>query len=376
MSKRSRTLLMVLSAGLLALSPVRAQEVLYAAVGSNGKGGNLYMIDPGTAAMTVVGPIVNASGGLPIAVTGLAFHPLNGKLYGVTSGSGQGGGNNSVLKSLVTIDPTTGVATVIGSLGSLSASDISFRSDGTLFGYQAGGQGGGSRSMLTINLTTGAATAVGTTGYTGTAGGGLAFGPSGILYLSAIGGNATLDSLNTTTGAIIPGGPTMFGAPVTGGGVMNSMKFNAAGILYAINSDQNVVTTTNYLVTINPDPGSGTVAPVGPGALSIGNVPVGNIDAMAFDPGTSKQFKIISKVGSTATMTIDSLPGYTYQLQRSDTGLPGTFANIGSSQNGNGSTLTFTDPTATNPAAFYRVSIGHIPGANPGPLKAGRRPAK
>jgi len=324
------------------------------------------MIDPMTAAATVVGPIVNASGGLPIAVTGLAFNPLNGRLYGVTSGPGQGGGNNSVLKSLVTIDPATGVATVIGSLGSLSASDISFRSDGTLFGFQSGG-GTGFRNLLTINLSTGAATAVGPTDLTSTTGGGLAFGPDGTLYVSAIGANGTLDTLNTATGARTAG-PQMFGAPNASPGAMNAMKFGAAGILYAINSDQGLTTTTNNLVRINPAPASGTVTPIGPALPT-------NMDALAVDPGTSKQFKIVSKVGSTATLTIDSLPGCTYQLQRSNTLLPGTFTNIGSSQTGTGSTLTFTDSNATNPAAFYRVLIGHVPAANQGPLKGGRLPA-
>ena len=93
-------------------------------------GGNLYIVDPATGAATVVGPIINASGGLPIAITGLDFNPLNGRLYGVTGNNGLGAGNNSVLKSLVRIDPATGVATVIGSLGSFLASDISFQSDG------------------------------------------------------------------------------------------------------------------------------------------------------------------------------------------------------------------------------------------------------
>jgi hypothetical protein len=366
MFRKSRRLLLVLGAVLLAAASVRAQEVIYAAVGSNALGGNLYMIDPTTATATSVGPIVNTSGGGVIAITGLAFNPVNGRLYGVTTNAGQGSGNNTVLKSLVTIDPATAIATVIGSLGSLSASDISFRSDGTLFGYQAGGTGGGSRSMLTINLTTGAATAVGTTGLTTTAGGGLAFSPSGTLYLSALGGAGTLDTLNTSTGARTAG-PSMFGAPATNSGVMNAMAFNAAGTLYAVNSDQASISTVNYLVRINPD--TGIVTQVGPNPLPP------NIDALAFDPGTSKQFKIISKVGSTATLTIDSLTGYTYQLQRSDTLLPGTFTNIGSPQNGTGITLTFTDSTATDPAAFYRVLIAHGPQANPGPLKAGRHHA-
>src|ERR1700730_246722 len=364
MFKRSRILLLILGAGLLALSPLRAQEKIYIASGSGGVGGNLYIVDPATAATTLVGPITNLSGGGAIGLTGLAFSPLNGKLYGITSNSTTGG--NTVVRSLVTINTTTAVATVIGSLG-FANSDISFRSDGTLYGYEAGGSTSGPRSMTTINLTTGAATQVGTALPSGslTFGGGLAFSPSGTLYLSATGLQGSLDTLDPTTGARSPATP-MSGAPFQTG-VLNAMDFNANGTLFAIN--QSSSTNDNYLVMINLV--NGVVTQIGP---TPSNLPT-NIDAMAFDPGTRKQFRIISKVDSTATLTIDSLPGYTYQLQRSNTLLPGTFTNIGSSQSGTGGTLTFTDSTATSPAAFYRVLIGHLPGANQGPLKPGRLPA-
>ena len=361
MFKRSRTLLLVLGAGLLGLSPVRAQEKIYIASGSTGVGGNLYIVDPGTGATTLIGPITNAAGGGAIGLTGLDFSPLNGKLYGITSNSGAGG--NTVLRSLVTINTTTAVATVIGSLG-FANSDISFRSDGTLYGYEAGGGSGGPRSMTTINLTTGAATRVGTAfANTLNNGGGLAFSPAGTLYLSATGLNGSLDTLDPATGNRTPGTP-MSGAPFQTG-ALDAMAFDANGILYAINQSSANVADTN-LVTINVT--SGVVTPVG-------SLLPANIDAVAFDPGTSKQFKIISKVGSTATLTIDSLIGCTYQLQRSDTALPATFTNIGSSQNGTGGTLTFTDSNATNPSEFYRVLIGHVPAANQGPLKVGRLPA-
>jgi hypothetical protein len=352
---------MVLSAGLLALSPVRAQEAAYIASGSGGIGGSLYVVDPATATTTLVGPITNIAGGGAIGLTGLAFNPVNGKLYGITSNSLSGG--NTVQRSLVTINTATAVATVIGNLG-FANSDISFRSDGVLYGYEAGGSSGGPRSMTTINLTTGAATRVGTAfANTFTFGGGLAFSPGGTLYLSASGVQGSLDTLNPSTGTITSSTP-MTGAPFATGS-FNAMAFNANGTLFAIN--QSSANFDGYLVTVDPFGGLVT---------QVGSLLPGNIDAIAFDPGTSKQLQIISKVGSTATLTIDSLIGCTYQLQRSDTTLRGTFVNLGSAQNGTGGTLTFTDPTATNPAAFYRVVIQHPPAANPGPLKAGRRPAK
>src|ERR1700730_846232 len=328
MFKRSRILLLILGAGLLALSPLRAQEKIYIASGSGGVGAKLYIVDPATAATTLVGPITNLSGGGAIGLTGLAFSPLNGKLYGITSNSTTGG--NTVVRSLVTINTTTAVATVIGSLG-FANSDISFRSDGTLYGYEAGGSTSGPRSMTTINLTTGAATRVGTAyANTTTFGGGLAFSPSGTLYLSATGVQGSIDTLDPSTGTRTSGTPTT-GAPFATG-VFNAMAFSANGTLFAIN--QSSGSFDGYLVTINLN--SGVVT-------QVGSLLPGNIDGVAFDPGTSKQFKIISKVGSTATLTIDSLTGCTYQLQRSDTLLPGTFTNIGSSQNGTGGTLTFTD---------------------------------
>jgi hypothetical protein len=127
-------------------------EQMYAATGSNAVAGNLYKIDPMTAAATLVGPITNASGGGAIGLTGLDFDPISGTLYGITANGIFGG--NTVSSNLVTIDPITGVATVIGSLGRAN-SDISFQSDGTLFGFQAGGGSGSNPAMTTINLSTG-----------------------------------------------------------------------------------------------------------------------------------------------------------------------------------------------------------------------------
>jgi hypothetical protein len=171
--------------------------IMYAATGSNGVAGNLYTVDPSTAASILVAPITNAAGGGGIGVTGLDFNPLDHVLYGVTSESTNNG--NTVIRSLVTINPNTAVAAVIGDLG-VANSDISFRTDGTLFGFEGNSPASTTHSMTNINLTTGASTPVGNAGLSTTAGGGLAFDEDGTLYLSATGTGGTLDTLNPTTG--------------------------------------------------------------------------------------------------------------------------------------------------------------------------------
>jgi hypothetical protein len=240
---------------------------MYVGTGSNGVAGNLYTVDPVTATATLVGPITNASGGGAIGVTGLDFNPVTAALYGVTSNlTTSGGAANTVAASLITINPNTAVATVIGSLGGAN-SDISLRTNGTLFGFQTRS----SPSMTTINTTTGAATAVGSSGLTQTRGGGLAFSPSGLLYLSATSGTGTLDTLDPATGARTVG-PTLTGAPLADS--INAMAFNSAGVLFASDSDRGSSPATVHLVTI--DPNTGAVSDVG--ALP------GDTDAIAIVP--------------------------------------------------------------------------------------------
>ncbi len=258
------TLIVFLSCVSMIVS-ARAQETLYVATGSKGAAGVLYTVNPLTAAFTMVGPIT--IGTSVIGMTGLAFDPLNGVLYGVT-----GFESPTSKRSLVTINPATGAAALIGSLndafGLTGITDISFRSDGTLFGTS-------SSELYTINLGTGALTAIGATGNTNP-GGGLAFNSLGTLYTASL-ASGSLDTLNPATGARTVG-PTMtnapFGAPL---GAMNALAFNSSDTLYASDSDraQNGATTVQVdLVTINTTTGVVT---------NIGSLP-NDIDAIAFGP--------------------------------------------------------------------------------------------
>ena len=59
----------------------------------------------------------------------------------------------------------------------------------------------------------------------------------------------------------------------------------------------------------------------------------------------------------TFTVTINSYAGHTYQLQ-SSASLAGTFTNLGAAQSGTtGTMLTFTDPGASSPQNFYRITV-------------------
>ncbi len=259
-----RVILIALGIASLAIT-VRAQETLYAATGSKGAAGVLYTVNPVTAAFTMVAPITTSGGA--IGMTGMAFDPLNGILYGVT-----GFESPTSKRSLVTINPTTGSATVIGALldsGSANTiSDISFRSDGTLFGLSPS-------SLYTINLGTGALTSIGSTG-SNTPGGALAFNSAGTLYTasSAVG---RVDTLNPATGARTTG-PLFTNSPHAGTlGAMNAFAFSGANVLYGSDSDraQNGATTVAVnLVTINTTTGVVT---------NVGVLP-NDVDAIAFGP--------------------------------------------------------------------------------------------
>src|SRR5215208_1694056 len=115
-------------------------QVLYAADGQGGIAGNLYIIDPAN------GAVVQTIGPIGFAVTGLAFHPGTGVLYGTT-------GAENDPPALITINTSTGAGTLVGNNTVGPIADITFRSDGTLFGWTEG-----SDDLVTVNTATGVET--------------------------------------------------------------------------------------------------------------------------------------------------------------------------------------------------------------------------
>jgi hypothetical protein len=241
---------LLVAAAVVPLAPAHGQT-LFAATGSNGVNGTLYTINPANGSVILtIGPI--KVGQTAISLTGLAFHPTNGTLYGVTDNA------SNLARSLVTINSATGAATLIGSSGSLGGNpvpDISFDNSGVLYGYRGGG--GSGAQLGTINLSTGVFSGFGPTG--GQMGLGIAFNPNSpfTLFASLSGSGGTLLTVDKTTGARTTG-PTLSGAPRSGS--LNALAVNNAGVLFGADSDRGSPALVN-LVTINT--GTGAITNVG-----------------------------------------------------------------------------------------------------------------
>jgi len=159
----------------------------------------LMTIDPVTGEDTTLFNLGTVNGRDP-EILGLAFDPVTSTIYGIST----------VVDELVSIDPSTGVVTIIGDitpgnvLGNVVVEAIAFDSAaGVLYGLSQGING----TLLTLDTTTGAASIVG--GFDAVGYGdirGLAYDPvSDALYGAAGGGGpGTLIELDRTTGAGTP----------------------------------------------------------------------------------------------------------------------------------------------------------------------------
>ncbi|MBX7106271.1 MAG: hypothetical protein K1X57_19495 [Gemmataceae bacterium] len=166
---------------------------------------SLIRIDTNTGQPITVGPT-----GLSGVVEGdLAFNPVNGLLYGIQDGGPLGNQRN-----LFQIDPVTGSATVVGSLGSTGDySALMFGAIGIL--YTINSSGLGQSQLLTVDPTDGHITSSISMNVNLGSAVGLAMDPtSGIVYLAdnastlASGGTNSVYSLDLISGAATLIGPT------------------------------------------------------------------------------------------------------------------------------------------------------------------------
>ena len=247
----------LLSMALLMLAfgsaPVAASPQLYAAQGNQPGFSTttpLYILDPNT------GAILQTLGDTGETITGLDFHPLTRELYGTTTHSSPGNPD-----SLVKIDPLTGASTLIGPNGfNRPIVDITFASNGTLYGWMET-TSGGAGNLVTIDLTTGAATKIGD--YAGTYGGSygnaLDFAPDGKLYLfgaelGGVGYPAVVE-IDPATGLRKSGSIIVAFSNFPADYVyrMNAGSHNSSGVLYAFLGEPD--RDPRYLVTLNTTTG-------------------------------------------------------------------------------------------------------------------------
>jgi hypothetical protein len=230
-----------------------AVHTLYAASVRSGGGiarndvpiaGNLYTINLASGTATLVGSM-RLAGGKPIGVTGMAAHPSEGTIFGITAEQSP----NSP-RSLVTIDPATGNATLVGDLG-VAGSDIAFDPKGTLYMWLPG-----TSQLGIVNTSSAAVTPLGKPGPAGSPAG-IAIDPQGMVFVTAKGAGGTLDNVDLANGALQIG-PPLTGAPFST--QINSMSFSPSGLLLAVNSNGGSPAATR-LVTINT--ATGAVATIG-----------------------------------------------------------------------------------------------------------------
>lgn len=238
-------------------------HTLYAASVRSGAGvrgdtllaGNLYTINLANGNASLVGPI-RMAGNKHVGVTGMAAHPSSGLLYGITAEQ-----SPNFPHSLVTIDPVTANATLVGDLG-VHGSDIAFDSKGTLYIWLP------TTSRLgTVNLSNAQITPLGRPGPQGSPAG-IAIDLQDMVYVTAKGAGGTLDNVDLSTGALQVG-PPLTGAPFAT--QINSMCFSPSGLLLAVNSNGGSPASTK-LVTINTATGA---------VNAIGSLP-DDTDALAF----------------------------------------------------------------------------------------------
>jgi hypothetical protein len=172
--------------------------------GPSGRTSTLVRIDPNTGAQ--LGPAVSiTSAGVPIAITDLAVQPGTERLYGNLLDE------TNFTNSIYVIDPTTGVASLVGNTGVIGAS-IAFGPDGTLYQTSAifdqNGFVAGFLDTLDPNdghiLTTSAA-------FTLSHVGGLAVNPTNGVIFASGGANNNVYTLSPT------GTQTLVGSTVVGG---------------------------------------------------------------------------------------------------------------------------------------------------------------
>lgn len=168
----------------LALSP---SGTLYGVSGGYGAG-TLDIVNPLTGASTHVG----ASTGISDLMA-LKFGP-DGVLYAASWSTNM----------LYTMNPATGVATPVGSLGFSGIMDIAFDSSGQLYGL--------AQNLYKINKTTGAGTLF--TSLTDSSLMGLTIDSSGRFLATDYVSNSPLYQINTTTGALTSLGQTGISQPM------------------------------------------------------------------------------------------------------------------------------------------------------------------
>jgi len=241
----------------LALPGMLVASTLYGGLGGHSNGdstndGAVGIVDPNTGLVSIVGHPAGVA-----RITGVAFG-LNGFLYGTTQIAGgfpppPGPVGTS---NLIRIDPNTGALTssvgITDGTNAISIADLAVQPvTGLIYGVESSqDQLGGFGRLFTINPTTGVGTLVGDTGHFFAS---IAFAPNGTLYMSSADLDFATDSLiNISLRTLNPANGGNL-STVSAAEFYGALAISPEGIIYGGNGDQ------GQLFRINPTTGAETL---------------------------------------------------------------------------------------------------------------------
>jgi len=156
------------------------------------------------------------------------------------------------------------------------------------------------------------------------------------------------------------------GGTLTGCGTLNGNLLNYGSVIADCGAGRSLVIVGN--VTNN-----GTMQILAGTGLQVAGTFVNNglLDLLTSASGVPPNFvnngtvllsgniviQSFSRVGNSMELTIQSYNGHTYRLQRTTMLAPASWQNLGAPQDGDGTTLTFTDNAATSAQNFYRILV-------------------
>jgi hypothetical protein len=268
---------------------IGASGTLYAAIGGS-TASNLYTVDPATGQATSVGPT-------GYAITGLAVDPTSGVMYGATSNNSPGTSN-----ALIIINPSSGVGTLVAAFsGGSTIADITFDSNGQMYGWTESGD-----HPVSINKSTAAVTVLNATSL-GTFGDGESIDKNGVWYDMSKGETGALWTVDKTTGAVTTVA-TLSNSP-NGSGTMNAASFGCDGTtLWAMDGGNNGAGSASWLVTVNTSTGVMT---------SHGHSNVNNLDGLTWrcSNGASKPLARGGYCAAQPTLRADGTVGLFLDLE-------------------------------------------------------------
>lgn len=161
-------------------------------------------------------------------------------------------------------------------------------------------------------------------------------------------------------------GPVTVNGLLSGSGVLNGPLTNNAGGKVLITGgtftiNNSIVNNGTFVLRARAGLlgggsflNNGTFDIITAGPVSLGSLagPGTVLDA------TALRILSLTKTGTNVLLSMNGYSDHTFQMQSSADLTPGSFTNVGTAQSGvTGSTLTFTDSSASSPQQFYRVFV-------------------